>query len=173
MRFIDFGDISPDFSKAIEATMIESHSKGGIETLWIYSDSQDVISYGITLKRSEFDDEEGSYEMICEGMIASLEHMGIIGEFEFPNKILAEGKKISESSQIRNETTVLQKGTLISDSSDSDYTSINEIIGDAPTTKEVSFAIMFGFAETLGVPIDFGELTDIEKKRIEEIQNLN
>jgi lipoate-protein ligase A len=150
----------------------------------IYTDRAQVI-YGVTVGRSEYNDREGSFAMICEALVASLEHLGVAAEHKPPNDVLADGRKISGSAQYRDREVVVQHGTLILDldpanvmdkvlrnpkiRSYSGMTSVRELIGEIPDRPTLAFALMCGFSETLGESVDFGELTPWEKERILEL----
>jgi lipoate---protein ligase len=142
------------------------------------------ITYALTVGREGYDSREGSFAMICEALVASLEHLGVVAEYKEPNDILVEGRKISGSAQYRDRDALMQHGSLIISPVDTDalkvlkdikphsydgLTSLEEILGYAPEQEEVLLSMMMGFSETLGTPIDFGELTEWEEQRAEEI----
>lgn len=62
------------------------------------------------------DDILESYRLICSGLVAGLERLGVAASFEPINDIAAGGKKISGNAQTRRASCLLQHGTILLDS---------------------------------------------------------
>lgn len=81
----------------------------------IYTDSN-CLEYSIAVDREYPDipiDLEGSFKIVCTGIIKALDKLGIDAYYKPINDVLVAGKKISGSAQRRRGPILLQHGTLL------------------------------------------------------------
>ena len=132
-----------------------------------------------------------SYEVLCDGIVNALGHLGIEAEFKPINDIVVSGKKISGNAQTRRWGVVLQHGTIlmstdirtmfkvlrvgltkISDkaikSVEERVTTIRRELDRSISFEEVSKALRRGFEEALGIRLVDGALTKEELNLAEE-----
>lgn len=69
-----------------------------------------VLPEGHPLAPSSIQD---SYRLLCSGIVAGLEDMGVAAEFAPINDIVSAGKKISGNAQTRKKGCLLQHGTIL------------------------------------------------------------
>jgi len=138
---------------------------------------------------------EKSYEVICNGIVLALKELGIKAEFSPINDVLINGKKFSGSSQFRVDTMVVQHGFITLWLDIPEMVKVLKIVpeklmdkGVKTLEERVTFinreaesqglgpfefedirdAAIKGFEEALGIDIIKGELTDEEKKTVDE-----
>jgi len=152
----------------------------------IYSDTEQM-TYSLIVSRDKLPDtKEGSFAMICKGLVNALAILGIEGEHKPINDILVNGKKISGSAQARSRSAVLQHGTIILDVNEKvvssslidvkrrsydGLTSIKECLGGVPERGVITKAVMNGFAEVFG-PMTVSELSAGEDNEIKRSVDL-
>lgn len=128
-----------------------------------------------------------SYELICGGIVAGLERLGIEARFKPINDITVCGRKISGNAQTRRWGQVLQHGTILLDadvrtmftvlkvskekisdkmikSAEERVTALRRELGRDVEFEEVAEALKQGFEEALGVDLVEGELNSGEKE---------
>jgi lipoate-protein ligase A len=126
-----------------------------------------------------------SYGLICGGLVSGFRRLGLKAEFKPINDVQVDGKKISGSAQTRRWGSVLQHGTILVDPdvrlmfellkvspekiSDKFISSVYDRVttvalelGQKPTFDEIRNAMIDGFAESLGVQLVEGDLTQEE-----------
>ncbi len=133
-------------------------------------------------------DLEGSFNVICTGIVTSLKSLNIDASYKPINDVLVKGRKISGSAQ-RRRRVLLQHGTLLVDA---DFESMSKAlrVGDGIelklmeklttikqeanriiTMEEVTNALKRGFEETLSMKLTKETLTPWEKRRVKELTN--
>lgn len=134
-----------------------------------------------------------SYEVICRGLVEALQMIGLKAVFSPVNDILVGGKKISGSAQTRRWGAVLQHGTILLDLDpnkmfsalrvsneklkdkmikkvEERVTTIKKETGKKFTSDEVIKKLVGGFEKALGIKLERGELTPLEKARAAELE---
>ncbi|MBD3407589.1 MAG: lipoate--protein ligase family protein [Candidatus Lokiarchaeota archaeon] len=161
----------------------------------VYHDYQGEITYSLIVPiehRLAPDDILESYQMICQGLINGLAHLGIESEFKPINDITSHGKKISGNAQTRQKRCLLQHGTIlrkldvrkmfsvlkvpeekISDKMIADVKdrviSIEEILGGEINFGRLEEALRNGFKSALDIEFDDLRLTQREMNMAEEL----
>ncbi|MBN2230960.1 MAG: lipoate--protein ligase family protein [Candidatus Thorarchaeota archaeon] len=156
----------------------------------VYHDYEGEITYSIILPRGHRlvpDDIIESYKIICEGIVLSLDYLGIKSEFKPINDVVVGSKKVSGNAQTRRHSCVLQHGTIlldldvrlmfsilkvpkekISDKMIADakdrVISIRDLTGLKISMNELMDALETGFSEALGIDLVRGTLTDGERE---------
>jgi len=131
-------------------------------------------------------DLEGSFKVICTGIITALKKLGIDASYKPVNDVQVRGRKISGSAQ-RRRRILLQHGTLLVDA---DFESMSKALrgGDEGEEKlmerlttvrreakrvipleKVSEALKMGFEKTLSMTLVKGKLTPWEEDRVKEL----
>jgi lipoate-protein ligase A len=139
----------------------------------IYTDAEQM-TYSLIISKDRLPDtKEGSFAMICGGLVRALAILGIKSEHKPINDVLVNGKKISGAAQARSRGAVLQHGSIIlnvnedvvssslKDMKQRSYdglTSVRECLGHVPPRNVISNAVMNGFAEVFG-PMAISELS--------------
>jgi lipoate---protein ligase len=138
-----------------------------------------------------------SYRMILGPVLRLLEGMGLDASFRPINDITVQGRKISGSAQTRREGVLLQHGTLLlsvdydrmfryltvpaAKSSGRDYASarqaitaldqwIREDVSDPGFLGDLTGRMSEAFAESFGVVMSPGALTETEEERAARIE---
>ena len=154
----------------------------------IYTDSN-CLEYSVVVDQGHPkipNDLEGSFRVMCTGIITALKKLGIDSYYKPVNDVLVVGRKISGSAQ-RRRHILLQHGTLLLDT---DLESMSKTIkignkGVAKlkeklttirweakrpiSVKEVSEALETGFEEILSMKLLKGKLTHWEEIKIKEL----
>lgn len=105
--------VDAKYCKAQRIDILRRISGGGT----IYTDSN-CLEYSIVVDREYSKipiDLEGSFKVICKGIIKALGNLGINAYYKSINDVLVKGKKISGSAQRRSGRILLQHGTLLFD----------------------------------------------------------
>jgi lipoate-protein ligase A len=124
---------------------------------------------------------EGSFKVICAGIIIALKQLGIEATYKPINDVLVGGRKISGSAQ-RRRRILLQHGTLLMDA---DFVSMSQALKIGSTTElmtklttirreapqeysveEVQEALKTGFEESLSMKVVNNRLIPWEKEKI-------
>jgi len=153
----------------------------------IYTDSN-CLEYAVVVDQGYPEipmDLEGSFKVICTGIIIALKKLGIDASYKPVNDVQVRGRKISGSAQ-RRRRILLQHGTLLVDA---DFESMSKAlrVGDAGeaklmerlttvrrearrviTVEEVSEALKMGFEEILSMKLVKGKLTPWEEGKVKE-----
>jgi len=158
----------------------------------VYHDSGGFTYSFICSEDSVPSDILESYQFICNGIIKSLERLGLKAEFKPVNDIILNGKKVSGNAQTRRRGTVLQHGTLLLSVDVSTMfsllkvpdeklrdkmikavservTSLEEQLSRKVSFSEVSGAMEAGFSEVLG-PMKQGLLTKNELENAKRLK---
>lgn len=154
----------------------------------IYTDSN-CLEYAVVVDQGYPEipmDLEGSFKVICTGVISGLKKLGIDASYKPVNDVQVRGRKISGSAQ-RRRRILLQHGTLLVDA---DFESMSKALrggveGEAKmierlttirrearrviTVEEVSEALKMGFEEILSMKLVKGKLTPWEEGRVKEL----
>jgi lipoate-protein ligase A len=166
----------------------------------VFHDHDGEITYSLAVKESHPRIPRkvmDSYGLLCGGLVAGFERLGIDAEFKPINDIIVNGKKISGSAQTRRFGGVLQHGTLLCDVDphlmftllkvpnekirdkliqgvEERVTSVRREmgIGDvSPVDKDaVIRAMVAGFERVLGIELVPGALSDEELALAERIK---
>ncbi|MFH0897597.1 MAG: biotin/lipoate A/B protein ligase family protein [Candidatus Bathyarchaeota archaeon] len=127
-----------------------------------------------------------SYELICNGIVAAMDNLGIKANFRQINDIDVNGKKISGNAQTRRWNVVLQHGTILLDtdlktmftvlkvskekisdkfikSAEERVTTIRRELGRKVTFKEVAEALKISFQKVFEIEVIEGRLNNAEK----------
>lgn len=149
----------------------------------IYTDPDQLIYTIIVDHRSVPESPQETFRILCGGIIAGLEELGVEAEFKPINDVLVAGRKISGSAQIRKGGVVLQHGTLLvrldrermfavlrsSKRDRSSMTSLAEVLPVPPSMERAKEALVRGFSRTLGCAMERGELTVREQEQVERL----
>ena len=115
-----------------------------------------------------------SYGILCSGIVAGLEEMGIAAEFAPINDIVSGGKKVSGNAQTRKKGCLLQHGTVLLkvdvetmfallkvpkekalgkmiEDVKARVTSLSEMLRSEISFDEAAFAMQAGFVRALGL----------------------
>jgi len=182
-RFQDIDEtINIEYVKENNISMVRRVSGGSN----IYTDTEQMTYSLIVSKDRLPDSKEGSFEIICNCLVRSLEMLGIKAYHKPINDVLVNGRKISGAAQARSKNAVLQHGSIILDVNESvvssslkevkqrsydGLTSIKECLGHVPVRDVMSNAIMNGFSETFG-PMTKTELNGKEDDDIRSSADL-
>lgn len=174
-----------EYCKEHRIDIIRRTSGGGT----IYTDSN-CLEYAVVVNQGYSEipmDLEGSFKVICTGIITALNKLGIDASYKPVNDVLVRGKKISGNAQ-RRRRVLLQHGTLLVDA---DFESMSKALrmGDEGKAKlmerlttvrseasrvinveEVSEALTMGFEEILSMKLVKGKLTTWEEGRAQELK---
>lgn len=174
-----------EYCKEHRIDIIRRTSGGGT----IYTDSN-CLEYAVVVNQGYSEipmDLEGSFKVICTGIITALNKLGIDASYKPVNDVLVRGKKISGNAQ-RRRRVLLQHGTLLVDA---DFESMSKALrmGDEGKAKlmerlttvrseasrvinveEVSEALTIGFEEILSMKLVKGKLTTWEEGRVQELK---
>lgn len=141
----------------------------------IYSDEWQM-TYCITIGRGSVPNGRNeSFEYICRGLMNALRIMGLSPIFKPVNDILVDGRKISGSAQYRNNSVLMQHGSLILRTPDvsryindvrprsyNGLTSVEDVLGHIPPREDIVDAVVEGFSELMG-DIHICDLTERER----------
>jgi lipoate-protein ligase A len=134
-----------------------------------------------------------SYKVICSGIIEGLKNLDIEAEFVPLNDILVNGKKISGSAQTRRNHAILQHGTVLMDTDVNKMftilkvpseklkdklisdvkervTSIKQVLSKDVNFENVCSSLASGFARSLNIELENGELSETELSLAGEIK---
>lgn len=161
----------------------------------VFHDHTGEITYSLAIKA----DYPGipakvveSYGLLCGGLVAGLQRLGIDAEFKPINDILVHEKKISGNAQTRRFGGILQHGTLLCDVNprlmfsllkvptekirdkliqgvEERVTSIRRELGEVDKAA-VTDALIAGFADVLDIRLIPGELSAAELALAERIK---
>lgn len=156
----------------------------------------DEITYSVIVGDSHPKISENildSYGYLCGGIVRGLSRLGIDSEFKPINDIVTGGKKISGNAQTRRLGSVLQHGTilcsvdvrlmfdllLVPDEKIRDkmisaveerVTSVNDRLGEKVPHERIREALIEGFAEALDVELELGQITEEERRLMDDIR---
>lgn len=184
-RYQKIGEVVDlEFCRERGIDIVRRTSGGGT----IYTDSN-CLEYAVVVNQGYPEipmDLEGSFKVICSGVITALKKLGINASYKPVNDVQVRGRKISGSAQ-RRRRILLQHGTLLVDA---DFESMSKALrgGDGGEAKlmeklttvrreakqvipieEVSEALKMGFKETLSMKLVKGKLTPWEEGRVKEL----
>ncbi len=131
------------------------------------------------------------YAKVCEGAVRGLKHLGIDAEFRPRNDIEVEGRKISGTGGSFESNSFFFQGTLLTDfdvesmiralripleklkpkeleSAKERVTCLKWELEELPPTDAVKDAIIKGFSEVFDVNITRREMTQLERRLLEE-----
>ncbi len=154
------------------------------------------ITYSIVLKEDDprvSTDPVESYHLLCQGIIDSLDVLGIKADFKPINDIVVAGKKISGNAQIRRYGAVLHHGTLLVDfdakqmfgvlkiskeklsdkmiqQAEERVTTIRRLLGRQIGFAEVRDALEKGYKKALNAELVKSELTPYEQELIKQFR---
>ena len=176
--------VNLEYCKERGIDIIRRMSGGGT----IFTDSN-CLEYSIIVDQGHPKiprDLEGSFNVICTGIVISLNSLNIDASYKPINDVLVKGRKISGSAQ-RRRRVLLQHGTILVDA---DFESMSKalrvgedgelkLMGKLTTIKreanrifeieEVTNALKMGFEKTLSMKLMKGSLTLLEKRRVKEL----
>lgn len=184
-RYQKIGDVVDlEFCRERGIDIVRRTSGGGT----IYTDSN-CLEYAVVVDQGYPEipmDLEGSFQVICSGVITALKKLGIDASYKPVNDVQVRGRKISGSAQ-RRRRILLQHGTLLVDA---DFASMSKALKavdreeaklmEKLTTirreanqgipmEEVSEALKQGFKEALSMTLVKGKLTPWEEGRVKEL----
>jgi len=176
--------VNLEYCKERGIDIIRRMSGGGA----IYTDSN-CLEYSVIVDQSHPKipmNLEGSFKVICMGIVTSLKSLNIDASYKPINDVLVKGRKISGSAQ-RRRRVLLQHGTILVDSNFESMSKALRVGEDGElklmeklTTikreanriieiEEVINALKIGFENTLSMKLIKGTLTLWEKKRVNEL----
>ncbi|TFG32094.1 lipoate--protein ligase family protein [Candidatus Thorarchaeota archaeon] len=180
-----YDEVAIDYCKSQGIDYIRRITGGGA----VYHDYEGEITYSILMPMKHplaKTDIIESYKLICGGIIASLNILGINdAEFKPINDVIASGKKVSGNAMTRRHGCVLQHGTIlldldvhemftilkvpqekISDKMISDVkervTSIRDILNRKVSVDELLESLTQGFTDALKIKLLPSKLSDEE-----------
>jgi lipoate---protein ligase len=120
------------------------------------------------------------YEQFAKAILNGLALLNVKAEFQHPNSILLNGKKISGMAQHRFYNVILFHGTLLVNSDlellssallnpKHEVTTISREGLGCPSSEAIEEAIIAGFRTTLQIQFDIGTLTPYESRLAEEL----
>ncbi len=154
----------------------------------IYTDSN-CLEYSVIVNQGYPEipmDLEGSFKVICTGIITALKKLGIDSYYKPVNDVLVLGRKISGSAQ-RRKRVLLQHGTLLLESDLEAMSKAIKVEGNSVaklkeklttirweakqpiTINDVSEALKIGFEEILNMKLVKGKLTSWEAIKVREL----
>ena len=154
------------------------------------------ITYSIVLKEDDphvSTDPVESYHLLCQGIIDTLDVLGIKADFKPINDIVVAGKKISGNAQIRRYGAVLHHGTLLVDfdakqmfgvlkiskeklsdkmiqQAEERVTTIRRLLGRQIGFAEVRDALEKGYKKALNAELVKSELTPYEQELVKQFR---
>jgi len=182
-------EVDLDVCKELGVDVVRRITGGGA----VFHD--DEVTYSAVLPEdweSIPDSIPGSYQFICEGILQGLAKLGVEASFQGLNDIAAQGKKISGNAQTRRKGVVLQHGTILIsvdlekmftllkvpsektrkkmiESAKERVTSINDVLRNPVSFREVVSALTSGFEESLDLRFDWSSLSGRELSQAEKI----
>lgn len=134
---------------------------------------------------------EDMYRLMCEGVVAGLERLGVKAHFRPTNDIEVGGRKISGTGGTEIGDIFLYQGTLLTDfdvdtmlnalklpikkledkhvnSFKQRVTCLKEVLGYLTPMEDIKAALTAGISEVLGITLEPGGLTEIEQKSLEK-----
>lgn len=80
----------------------------------VYHDQNGEITYSIISDTDDMPNNiQETFEKVCQGIVYALKEFKLEARFEPVNDVVANGKKISGSAQIRKKKALLQHGTIM------------------------------------------------------------
>ena len=173
------------YCKARRIDILRRISGGGA----IYTDSN-CLEYSIVVDREYLPIPiclEGSFKVICSGIINALGNLGIHAYYKPVNDVLVEGKKISGNAQRRSRRIFLQHGTLLFDADlelmskalkmgpkgvkkmEEKLTTIRWEANRVIDLETVSEALKRGFEDVLSMKLVKSRLIPWEELRVKEL----
>lgn len=124
---------------------------------------------------------------ICEAAASGLHKLGVDARYRPRNDIEVDGRKISGTGGFFDGTTLFYQGTVLADMSTPDMlaalnvpqpklekrnldsaaqriVTLKELLGEVPDMDAIKSALLDGFAERLGITVEWGEITDEEER---------
>ena len=134
---------------------------------------------------------EEMYRLLCEGAVAGLARLGVVARFRPKNDIEVGGRKISGTGGAEAGNALIYHGTVLNDfdvetmirclrlpiaklddkqvqSFKERVVSLREVLGSLPLMPVIKQAMAEGFASVLGIKLSAGELTEQERKLLEQ-----
>jgi len=169
-------EVNMQVCKRIGITVLRRTSGGGA----VYHDLGN-INYSVIMKEKHVNpnhDILDVYGEFAKAILNGLALLNVKAEFQHPNSILLNGKKISGMAQHRFYTVILFHGTLLVDSDlellssallnpKHEVTTISRESLGCPSSEAIEEAIIAGFRTTLQIQFDVGTLTPYESRLAE------
>ena len=141
------------------------------------------VNYSVIMKEKHVNPNHDTLDVYGEfarGILKALALLNVKAEFQRPNLILLNGKKISGMAQHRFYDVILFHGTLLVDSDlkllsstllnpKHEVTNISREGHGCPSNEAIEEAITAGFRTTLQIWFDAGTLTPYESRLAEEL----
>jgi lipoate-protein ligase A len=177
--------VDTKYCKARRIDILRRISGGGP----IYTDSN-CLEYSVVVDREYSKipiDLEGSFKVICTGIIKALDTLGLNAYYKPINDVIVEGKKISGSAQRRSGHILLQHGTLLCDADldlmskalkmghegvrklEEKLTTIRWEANRVIDIEKASEALKRGFEEVLSMKLVKSKLIPWEELKIKEL----
>lgn len=178
-------EVDLDACKTLGVDVVRRRTGGGA----VFHDYHGEITYSVIGPEEIFPKGiHDSYRGICSWLINGLKILGIDAQFVPINDVVVSGKKISGSAQTRRNGVLLQHGTILHDldvrkmftllkiSQEKISDKMIKAVEDRVTRvldfcqiglEDLYKALLQGFTE--GKEYEFGELSEDEKNRVEEL----
>jgi len=164
--------------KRMGARILRRTSGGGA----VYHDLGN-INYSVIMKEKHVNpnhDILDVYGEYAKAILNGLAFLNVKAEFQHPNSILLNGKKISGMAQHRFYNVILFHGTLLVNSDlellssallnpKHEVTTISREGLGCPSSEAIEEAIIAGFRTTFQIQFDIGTLTPYESRLAEEL----
>ena len=171
-------EVNMHVCKRIGIRVLRRTSGGGA----VYHDIGN-INYSVIMKEKHVNpnhDILDVYERFAKAILNGLAFLKVKAEFQHPNSILLNGKKISGMAQHRFYNVILFHGTLLVNSDlellsstllnpKHEVTNISREGLGCPSNEAVEEAIIAGFRTTFQIQFDIGTVTPYESRLAEEL----
>ena len=171
-------EVNMQVCKRIGIRVLRRTSGGGA----VYHDLGN-INYSVIMKEKHVNpnhDILDVYGEFAKAILNGLALLNVKAEFQHPNSILLNGKKISGMAQHRFYNVILFHGTLLVNSDlkllsstllnpKHEVTNISREGLGCPSNEAIEEAIIAGFRTTLQIQFDIGTLTPYESRLAEEL----
>jgi len=171
-------EVNMHVCKRIGIRVLRRTSGGGA----VYHDLGN-INYSVVMKEKHVNpnhDILDVYGMFAKAILNGLALLNVKAEFQHPNSILLNGKKISGMAQHRFYNVILFHGTLLVNSDlellsstllnpKHEVTTISREGLGCPSNEAIEEAIIAGFRRTLQIQFDIGTVTPYESRLAEEL----
>jgi len=171
-------EVNMQVCKRIGIRVLRRTSGGGA----VYHDLGNV-NYSVIMKEKDVNSNHdilNVYGEYANAILNGLAFLNVKAEFQHPNSILLNGKKISGMAQHRFYDVILIHGTLLVNSDlellssallnpKHEVTNISQEGPGCPSSEAIQQAIIAGFRTSLQIQFDLGTLTPYESRLTEEL----
>ena len=159
----------------------------------VYHDQNGEITYSIISDTDDMPNNiQETFEKVCQGIVYALKEFKLEARFEPVNDVVANGKKISGSAQIRKKKALLQHGTIMyntdivtlgrlfkvprekltrhgAETIFDRVTTISRELNRTVTKKEVIESLIKGFSKALHTKFQQCEISNEENNIVQQV----